>query len=273
MIIIIIALVILVTLFFGGNIVNLGRLLLLSIFSPVIDEEKRLNRSLTRQIEENEKKINATETALKEFSAAVAEYAHHLSSHTSAIKGLAEASQELKEGGAAQNRFLEALIKNTEERLVSKDALLATMKVNMEPLEEATGDVEKSASQQPRLSYRALHPSPPPPANKAEKPDPEDKKTAFEKANLVEAMVLPYYRALDRLEADKPEPEDKKPSIKMEKSATEAKKAVEEIMFPLYRTLYRAEKADEPGTSPSDRKRSGSTPPGCARHRHPLKPW
>lgn len=274
MITVVTAMVILAILLFGREILRLGNLLLLAVFAPIINEEKRINRSLSRQIEANEKKISATETALKEFSAAVAEYAHHLSSHTSAIKGLSDASQELKRGGAAQNRFLENLIKNTEERLVSKNALLATMKVNTTSPDEAAPDIEKSTRQKSRPSYRALHPQAP--VSEAiipEEPAPEARKTVFEKANLVEAMVLPYYRALNKLESGKTESEDQKPSGQSEKSKTEAKKAVEQIMMPLYKTLYQSEKQNDPDTTKSRRKTTGSTPPGCARLRHPLKPW
>ena len=274
MIVVITAVVILAVLLFGREILRLGNLFLLAAFAPIINEEKRINRSLSRQIEANEKKITATETALKDFSAAVAEYARHLSSHTSAIKGLADASQELKRGGAAQNHFLENLIKNTEERLVSKNALLATMKVNTASPDEAAPDAERQDTQRQRPSYRALHPlTPVPEAAEPEKPDIENRKTVFEKANLVEAMVLPYYRALNKLDSDKTAPDTYKPASQSEKTTTEAKKAVEQIMMPLYKTLYQAEKQNDPDATTSRRKNSGSTPPGCARQRHPLKPW
>jgi len=65
---------------------------------------------LTRKIEITEKKIDATEQALIQFSGAVSEYAKHLASHTSAIQSLAEASQELKKGAAEQNRVLTMII-------------------------------------------------------------------------------------------------------------------------------------------------------------------
>jgi hypothetical protein len=273
----------LAVLLYIGEIFRLGSLLLLGIFTPVIDEEKRINRTLTRQMEANEKKLNATEQALKEFTTAVAEYARHLSSHTSAVRGLDESSNELNKGNAAQNRFLEDLIKNTEERLVSKEALLATLKVNMASSEEPVSsapqpvpEAEKPAPERPLPSYRALHP----PAPEIKKPAPETKKPGLEQASLVEAMVLPYYRALDELDSEKPAPEAENPSPKSEKATAEAKKAVESIMFPLYRTLYKAdtggsltaaEKPDE-ATQPSSRKARRAFPPGCARRLYPPKP-
>jgi len=53
--------------------------------------------------------MSRTEQALHELSAAIAEYAVHLKSHTAAIQGLSEASQELKRSAAEQNRILASL--------------------------------------------------------------------------------------------------------------------------------------------------------------------
>jgi hypothetical protein len=55
-----------------------------------------------------------TERALNNFSTAIEKYAHHLSSHTGAIRGLSAASQELQRGAAAQNRALMYLMDNVE---------------------------------------------------------------------------------------------------------------------------------------------------------------
>jgi hypothetical protein len=67
---------------------------------------------LSKKIEATDKKMDATEQALLQFSAAVSEYAKHLASHTSAIQGLSEASHELKRGAAEQNRVLSAIMDN-----------------------------------------------------------------------------------------------------------------------------------------------------------------
>jgi hypothetical protein len=56
--------------------------------------------------------MESTQQALTSFAAAIAEYAEHLKSHTSAIQGLAEASQELKKGAAEQNRVLTHLVES-----------------------------------------------------------------------------------------------------------------------------------------------------------------
>jgi hypothetical protein len=266
-------------LFFGGAIFRIGGRLLLAIFAPVIDEEKRINRTLTRQIETNEKKLDATEKALKEFTTAVEEYARHLSSHNSAARGLSGASDEMNTGNEVQHRFLEHIMRNTEERLDSKEALLATLKSNMAPPEEPDEPAPANGVSAPKKSipsYRDLHPLPP----QEEKPDPEVDKEASGQADLVEAMVLPYYRALDELDAEK-SAEDAGQSPYPEKTTAEAKKAVEAIMLPLYRTLYQsgdngdasiAEKQDETAAPPSRRKSPGRPPPGCARRHYPQLP-
>jgi hypothetical protein len=261
-------------LFFGGAIFRLGSRLLLGMFAPFINEEKRINRTLTRQIEANEKKLDATEKALKQFTDAVAQYARHLSSHTSAVQGLSTTSDALNTGSAVQNRFVQDLIKNTEERLVSKEALLATLKSNTELTEGPTPETGETAPKKSLPSYRDLHPAPP----REENPAPKADKKAFEKANLVEAMVLPYYRAFDELDSEKSAPKADELPPGPEKNTVDAKKAVEAIMFPLYRTLYQAksgrtasavEKQDEIAAPPSRHKPPKSFPPGCARRHYP----
>ena len=108
----IIALILLAIFLYGGELRQGGNWLHRGVFSPVINEEKRANRMLSRKIEATEKKMDSTEQALEKFSLAVAEYAKHLASHTSAIQGLSDASQELKKGASEQNRVLSAIMEN-----------------------------------------------------------------------------------------------------------------------------------------------------------------
>jgi signal peptidase I len=110
MIFTIIALSLLALFMYGGELGRGGNFLHQGIFAPVIREEKRASRELGRKIEETESRMNATEDALEKFAGAVAEYAQHLASHTSAIQGLSEASHELKKGAAEQNQVLAALL-------------------------------------------------------------------------------------------------------------------------------------------------------------------
>jgi len=57
-----------------------------------------------------------TQDALSSFATAMAEYAEHLRSHTSAIQGLAEASHELKRGAADQNKVLGSIADALQQR-------------------------------------------------------------------------------------------------------------------------------------------------------------
>jgi signal peptidase I len=124
----IVALILLAIFLFGGELRRGGNWLHRGVFLPVINEEKRANRVLSRQIEATEKKMDSTEQALEKFSLAVAEYAKHLASHTSAIQGLSDASQELKKGAAEQNRVLTAIMENVgrsgrnQEPIIIKEA-------------------------------------------------------------------------------------------------------------------------------------------------------
>jgi signal peptidase I len=127
LIFIIIGLLLLTIFLYGGELLRGGSVIHRSIFAPVINEEKRTNRVLTRKIEATEKKIDTTEIALNNFSAAIGEYAQHLASHTSAVKSLAEASQELKKGAAEQNRVLAALIENIGRNPVKPESTTVKM--------------------------------------------------------------------------------------------------------------------------------------------------
>ncbi|OGO18431.1 MAG: signal peptidase I [Chloroflexi bacterium RBG_16_50_11] len=130
----IIALALLALFLYGGEIRQGGSWIHRGIFSPVINEEKRANRLISRKIEATEKKMDSTEQALEKFSLAVTEYAKHLASHTSAIQGLSEASHELKKGAAEQNRVLSAIMENVaksgqpRETIIIKEAAPAPPK-------------------------------------------------------------------------------------------------------------------------------------------------
>jgi signal peptidase I len=124
MIFAIIALILLAFFLYGGELRRGGGWLHRGVFMPVIEEEKRANRMLSRKIEATEKKMDTTEQALEKFSLAVTEYAKHLASHTSAIQGLADASHELKRGAAEQNRVLSAIMENIGKAEVKREAII-----------------------------------------------------------------------------------------------------------------------------------------------------
>jgi signal peptidase len=124
MIFAIIALVLLALFLYGTELGRGGGWVHRGFFSPVIIEEKKASRMLSRQLEGTEKKMETTEQALDKFSAAVAEYAKHLASHTSAIQGLSEASHELKRGASEQNRVLSAIMDNVVKSSQKRETII-----------------------------------------------------------------------------------------------------------------------------------------------------
>lgn len=96
---------------------------LLALFlyrNELLGHFRRLRRWTEAEIISVEKRPSVpADTALDKFAAAMADYARHLASHTSAIQGLSEASQELKRGAAEQNRVLAAMLKQTQTQQFS----------------------------------------------------------------------------------------------------------------------------------------------------------
>jgi hypothetical protein len=70
--------------------------------SPLIEESHRVGLVLSNRFEHTEK-------AIEFFAGAMQQYAEHLASHTSAIRGLGEASRALKDSAVAQNQILHRL--------------------------------------------------------------------------------------------------------------------------------------------------------------------
>ena len=63
----------------------------------------------TERLERVETGVDETRQALVQFSEAVAEYATHLQSHTSAVRGMSEGSESLVEAVKRQNKILTRL--------------------------------------------------------------------------------------------------------------------------------------------------------------------
>jgi signal peptidase I len=84
--------------------------------SPMVEENHRVDILLSHRFE-------ATERTLDDFAGAIQVYAHHLASHTSAIRGLSEASHALKDSATEQNRILghinSAIIRERSKREVT----------------------------------------------------------------------------------------------------------------------------------------------------------
>jgi len=143
LIFVVVALILLAIFLYGGELSHGGGILHRGIFSPVINEEKRTNRVLTRKIDATEQRMNSTEQALEKFASAISEYAEHLASHTSAIKGLSEASQELKRSSAEQNRFLMHMMENMGQTEPGREATASRVEPAVPEPEEPAPEAEK----------------------------------------------------------------------------------------------------------------------------------
>jgi signal peptidase I len=95
---------------YAADITRGGQKIHRGIFAPVIQETERDTETIAQRMNNTEKVMTQTQEALSSFASAMAEYAEHLRSHTSAIQGLAEASHELKNGAAEQNKALAGIV-------------------------------------------------------------------------------------------------------------------------------------------------------------------
>jgi signal peptidase len=150
----IVALALLAFFLYGGEISHGGNILHRGVFSPVINEEKRANRVLTRKIESTEQRMNSTEQALEKFATAIAEYAQHLASHTSAIQGLSEASHELKRSAAEQNRFLMNLMENMQPRGTRPEGMIPNIEPPVSEPEKPVLQVEEPSEPEKPITAR-----------------------------------------------------------------------------------------------------------------------
>ena len=115
LIFVVIALILLAFYLYADELIK-GRVFIhKSVFSPVIKETQRSSQALEKRIESTEKGNLDTQQALTSFASAISEYAEHLKSHTGAIQGLSDASQELKKGAAQQNEVLARLLDSMEQ--------------------------------------------------------------------------------------------------------------------------------------------------------------
>jgi signal peptidase I len=205
MIFAIIALLLLAFFLYGGELSHGGSTLHKRIFAPIINEEKRASRILTNKIDATGHRMNATEQALEKFAAAIELYAHHLSSHTSAIQGLSEASHELKRGAADQNRVLAHLIENIGQPVTMK--------------EDTVSRVEPAVPQWAKPVYEVTKR-----VHEAAKPEPGPAKPETEPRTELEKLALEKEKAARELE---------KLMLKKEKTAPEAEKPVPKVEEPL----------------------------------------
>jgi len=124
LIFVIVALLLFAFYLYANDISRSGQKIHRGILSPVIEASQRSSEVLVQRLENTEKGIEYTQQALNSFAAAMAEYAEHLRSHTSAIQGLAEASQELRKSAAEQNKVLERIIQEIGLKTLAEKEIL-----------------------------------------------------------------------------------------------------------------------------------------------------
>jgi len=87
------------SLLYAGDIVSAFKRNFRDSVAPIVEESHRVSLVLSNRFE-------GTEKAIEFFAGAIQQYAHHLESHTSAIRGLSEASQSLRDSAVEQNQIL-----------------------------------------------------------------------------------------------------------------------------------------------------------------------
>jgi hypothetical protein len=95
--------------------------------SPLVEESHRVGLVLSNRFEHTEK-------AIEFFAGAMQQYAEHLASHTTAIRGLGEASQALKDSAVAQTQILHRL---------SRDFGRVKPEEEISGMEKVVSDLEK----------------------------------------------------------------------------------------------------------------------------------
>ncbi len=98
---------------YRGEITHRKKRVQEGVFAPVMEQNERTAHAL-------EQKVEGTQKALEQFASAMEEYAVHLKSHTSAVRGLSEASHELKDGAVEQNKVLSRLTEIMEQEMGSR---------------------------------------------------------------------------------------------------------------------------------------------------------
>lgn len=107
--------IVLFTLFLYSNEITNGlRRRYRAFVSPIVDETQRVGLVLSNRFE-------GTEKALESFAGAMQQYAVHIASHTSAIQGLSEASQALKNSAIEQNHILADLSHSLETEKTERE--------------------------------------------------------------------------------------------------------------------------------------------------------
>jgi hypothetical protein len=196
------AVVLLALFLYSGDIIISLRRYFRSFISPIVEETHRVSLVLTNRFE-------GTEKALESFAGAMQQYAQHMASHTSAIQGLSEASQALKNSALEQNQILYRLSHSLESEKSEREISRVERVVN--ELEKRTQLVlqvkDELEGKRPAKAYKVpeslpvAEPAPPHrPAFRQEPP--------AEKAPPAVEKELPVAERESTLEKQEPVPEE-----------------------------------------------------------------
>jgi hypothetical protein len=255
-ILIIVALVILVLLLYRTEIRRGGIKLFRFFLSPLLNDDNEVNGELYRKIEAAEKKMDTTEQALLQFSSAIADYAKHLASHTSAIEGLSQASHELKKSAAEQNRVLGAIMENTVKSNSNRKSTTAAKEMPLK-IQQSVSQPEKPAGIKIPPFHRALYKTgKAKPSYKIEKPaaEPEHQVNKNERRPILTGKT--------KLDVERPAPFSAVPEPEMERLVPIA----DRLVIDARKSLRRAEEIRSISeTIPTHKPTEVQIPPGCAR--------
>lgn len=103
------------SLYLYGKDIRLGKeKIQKGLFSPLLEENRRRSQVF-------EARMGSTEQTLARFTGAIENYGEHLKSHTSAIQGMSDASQELRKSTSEQNVILGRLTEVLEQSTSSRE--------------------------------------------------------------------------------------------------------------------------------------------------------
>jgi signal peptidase I len=240
-------------------------------FSPVPNKEKQVSQELSGKIEIAEKKMDTTEQALLQFSRAIADYASHLASHTSAIQGLSQASQELKKGAAEQNRVLSAIMENVVISSPKYRPSVSIKEISLVPANTILNEEKPATIKIPPYHAALYKKTQVKPSVKIENPS-----ASIEKAKLIVKKLVSATSELAAknekliIIAREPELIIEKPALSSTQSAPE----IEHLIPAADKTVINTSKPEQPGEKPSKTKDflahhpiEKPIPSGCVRER------
>jgi len=110
------------------SIVRLRQRLQRALLAPVLEQNERLLQAQEKTLQRNSK-------ALEQFAAAMSECAEQLARHTDAVKGIASASQELRDVVRKMNEMLQRVSVDEDSEGQAKRLIAENLSSRSEPPE------------------------------------------------------------------------------------------------------------------------------------------